>query len=238
MREWLVIQQFATEASRARVLAALVRHRWSAAAVLGLLVGIVLATASLVAIISLAQGLWRAAALAVAIPVLGLLGALALEERAVAVFQSRRSALHLNRLLRRYRRGFFGARYVLFMEILRDTGYFSREALETALHCCDAELAMRQAGHPRVRGTPAVVAALTAVALSGAVPWLTPYGFGEAAGTAGLALAVIALPLVAWRGAQPRLAPTASTETRTMLVWALEEARAEEPGKAPAVPRS
>ncbi|MDN3517878.1 hypothetical protein QWY84_09665 [Aquisalimonas lutea] len=228
MREWLVIQQLTRECSRRRVLAALLLQRWRSFSTLALALCVVLGAGALFAVAWLSAGWPQAAGTAVVILVVGFLGALALEDRAAAVFQSSPEAIHLNGLVRRYRRGFLGARYVLFMERLRATDYFTPEALESALRCCDAERAMRQQGRPKVRTGPVILAFVAAVALPAASPWLQPHGLAAPAVAAGLLVAALAATLTAWRLAQHPLPDT--TEARTLLVWALEEARRDAPG--------
>ena len=228
MREWLVIQQLSREASRSRVLLELFTVRLLTVSGVALLICIALALGALAAIPAVTQGWWTPATMAVAILIVGLVGGLVLEDRAGTVFQSRPVALHLNGLVRRYRRGFLGPRYVLFSERLRETDYVTVHALESALRCCDAELAMTHRGQPGVRTGPAVLTLLVSVGLMAGAPYVAEYGLEPAAMAAGLVLALAAMMLLALRSAQP--ARRGTEETRCLLVWALEEARAEAPG--------
>ena len=228
MREWLVIQQLSREASRSRVLLELFTARLLTVSGIALLICIALALGAVAAIPAVTDGWWTPATMAVTILIVGLVGGLVIEDRASTVFQARSVALHLNGLVRRYRRGFLGPRYVLFSERLRETDYFAVDALESALRCCDAELAMNHRGHPGVRTGPAVLTLLVAVGLIAAAPYVVEYGLASIALAAGLVLALAAMALIALRSAQP--ARHGTEETRCLLVWALEEARAEAPG--------
>lgn len=228
MREWLVIQQLSREASRSRVFLELLTVRPLSISGIALLVCLLLALGAVAAIPAVTDGWWTPATMAVTVLVVGFVGGLVLEDRAGTVFQSRPVALHLNGLVRRYRRGFLGPRYILFSERLRETDYFTVDALESALRCCDAELAMNHRGHPGVRTGPAVLTLLVAIALIAATPHLVEYGLDLIALTAGLVLALVAMALIALRSAQP--ARPGTEETRCLLVWALEEARTEASG--------
>lgn len=229
MREWLVIQQLSQDASRGQVLLELLSARLVSLSALALLACITLAVAAVGMIPVVTDGWWTPAVMAPAILVIGLVGGLVLEDRASVVFQSRPAALHLNGLVRRYRRGFLGPRYILFAEELRETDYFTVDALESALRCCDAEIAMRRHGRPAGRTAPAVLATLIAVGLTGMAPHVGQYGLGQPVLILGLLTALVAMVLIAFRSAQP--APAAPEETRCLLVWALEEARGEPRGR-------
>lgn len=224
MREWLFVQQLSAACGRRHVLKCALTTRLasvSAVALAGVIAagGVALALAALTL-----EGAWAAGAALAGTVLAGLLAGVILEDRLVTTLQSRPAALHLPGVVRRYRRGLLGARYVLFLEQLRATDAFTATTLERALRCCDAEIAMLRQGRPRARTGPAVTLAAAAAGLLLAAPWLTPHGLDGVGRLAGLAGAIAALLLIAWRSAQP--ASPAPDETRTLLVWALEEARA------------
>jgi len=223
LREWLIIQQLYSECSRARILLALLTHDLRSSSGMALGVCLVSGLTALAVLPILTEGWWTAISVGTVVLIVGLLGGLVLEDRAVAAFQYRHSALHLNGLLRRYRRGALGARYTLLCERLRDTDYFCCESLERALRCCDAELEMQRQGQPQTSSLPGGLALTVSVGLLAGAPHLASHGMDALAYGTGLLSAGLAAVLIAWRAAQPAMGQ--KEQLRCLLVWALEEAR-------------
>ncbi|WP_290636973.1 hypothetical protein [Aquisalimonas sp.] len=227
MREWLLIQQIYDECSRARILALLLTRHVVSFSGLALLICVLFAISALAVAPLITEGWWTPAVVVVVVLLIGLLGGLVLEDRAMAVIQAREGSNRQNALLRRYRRGMLGARYALFRERLQEHPQCTPATLESALTCCDAEREMRRRGYPAASTGPAVLALLTAFGLLAAAPYVAEHGLTALAQWSGLGLAAVASLLLAWRAAQPALSDR--EELRCMLVWALEEARAETP---------
>lgn len=233
MRDWLVIQQLYGECSKGRVLLALFTDNLVSFSGLALGVYVVFGLGAVAVLPILTEGWWTAAGLGAVVLAIGLLGGLVLQDRAVAAFQQRDGALHLSGLIRRYRRGVLGARYSLLRERLRETEHFTPASLESALHCCDAELEMQRQGRPAASTGPGVLAFIVSVGLVAGAPYLAGYGMDALALGVGLFMAMLAIVLIAWRAAQPRAGQ--KEELRCLLVWALEEARAEPPDRPAAM---
>lgn len=227
MREWLLIQQIYDECSRARVLGLLLSQHLVSFSGLAFLICALFGISALAVAPLVTEGWWTPAVVVAVVLLTGLLGGLVLEDRATAVIQAREGSHRHNALMRRYRRGMLGARYALFQERLQEQPHFTPVTLESALTCCDAEREMRRRGYPAASTGPAVLALLAAFGLLAASPYLADYGVAQLAHWSGLALAGIASVLLAWRAAQPAMADR--EELRCMLVWALEDARAEAP---------
>lgn len=227
MREWLLIQQIYDECSRARILGLLLTQHAMSFSGLALVICVLFGVSALAVAPLVTEGWWTPAVVVVVVLLTGLLGGLVLEDRAMAVIQAREGSHRQNALMRRYRRGMLGARYALFCERLEEHPHFTPATLESALTCCDAEREMRRRGYPAVSTGPAVLALLAAFGLLAAAPYVADYGLTALAHWSGLGLAALASVLLAWRAAQPAMPDR--EELRCMLVWALEDARAETP---------
>ncbi|MCC5959788.1 MAG: hypothetical protein JJU08_10655 [Rhodobacteraceae bacterium] len=226
MNDWMMVRQLYAECSRERILRQLFFSNLLNLSGLVLGVYLLLAVVGLMMVMTLLPGWWAAPLLIALVAVFSLVGSLVLEERAHVVYPD-----HFHQypeLLSTYRRGFLGLRYVELVSRLRTIGRFQVQALEAALRCCDAEVELaRQMDRPRGWGG-VVLLSLIAAGLAAGAPWLVGWGVP---GTL-LYWVVIAAALVAMlRGAviavQPKRRP--EHELRCLLVWALEEARADTP---------
>ena len=226
MRDWLAIQDIYRECSHARVMRLLAGSALVSLSSVVLVLHLLVTVGALVALGALTDG-WITAALAVPLVLfMALVGAVAIEDRIATVFRAYCRDEADRELLRRYRRGLLGARYILFRDGLRDAGRDSLEVIEAAINRWDAERAL-QNGRLRAPGGGIGLLLLIAAVLVLLAPLAAGAEYTTVALGTGIPLALLATVALAWRLAQPAL--PVHDDLRCMLVWGLEEIRAELP---------
>ncbi|MCP1673952.1 fatty acid desaturase [Natronocella acetinitrilica] len=227
MQDWTVVRALYDDCGRAGVLRRLLFSNLLSVSGVMMLAFIALALVVLLAAPWLLSGYMAALAVAILMPLLMWLGALILDERIRAAYPEH--SLARRPLLAAYRRGFFGVRYLEFLDRLRLSGLFDPAALQTALRCCEAELALQNTPEMRLSRARPIWLALLAVALLAGAPYLAQWYPEWVPLVEGVAVvfAILAVLFGTMLLAQPAIAH--HRELHCMLVWALEEARAEPP---------
>ncbi len=228
MQDWTVVRALYEDCGRTNVVTRLLFSNPLSASGVSLLLFAVAVILLLGAVPWRLSGVPAAAVLAGLVLVLAWIGSRLLERRLVAVYpehvRTRRP------LIATYRRRFLGLRYLEFLDRLRLSGLYDPRALQGAVRCCEAELALAEAREMRSSPGWAILAGLLAAGLLAGAPWLAQWDprWTPAMEALGVALAFVATCLGVMRFAQPRIRH--HRELYCMLVWAMEEARAEAPG--------